>query len=56
MKESASVSGKKNKEDFLKMIDGLPYGTSDDEGYVRYNVFYHPFLLLSLPFLKLGFR
>ena len=50
MKESASVSGEKNREEFLKMIDGLPYGTSDDEGYVRYNVFYHPFFAIKFTF------
>ena len=50
MKESASASGEKNREEFLKMIDGLPYGTSDDEGYVRYNVFYHPFFAIKFTF------
>ena len=50
MRETDSVSGKKNREEFLKMIDGLPYGTSDDEGYVRYNVFYHPFFAIKFTF------
>ena len=52
MKETASASGEKNREEFLKMIDGLPYGTSDDEGYVRYNVFYHPFFAIKFTFPK----
>ena len=52
MKETKSESGEKNKEQFLKMIDGLPYGTSDDEGYVRYNVFYHPFFAIKFTFPK----
>jgi predicted Zn-dependent protease len=47
MKETESMSGKKNKDDFLKMIDGLPYGTSDDEGYMRYSTFYHPFFAIK---------
>ena len=34
------------------MIDGLPYGTSDDEGYVRYNTFYHPFYAIKFTFPK----
>ncbi len=50
MNKTASASGEKNKEEFLKMIDGLPYGTSDDEGYVRYNVFYHPFFAIKFTF------
>jgi predicted Zn-dependent protease len=29
------------------MIDGLPYGTSDDEGYMRYSTFYHPFFAIK---------
>ena len=50
MRETVSASGEKNKEEFLKMIDGLPYGTSDEEGYVRYNVFYHPFFAIKFTF------
>ena len=50
MRKTDSVSGEKNREEFLKMIDGLPYGTSDDEGYVRYNVFYHPFFAIKFTF------
>ena len=52
MNKTASASGEKNKEEFLKMIDGLPYGTSDAEGYVRYNVFYHPFFAIKFTFPK----
>ena len=28
----------RNKTEFLKMIDNLPYGTSAEEGYVRNNI------------------
>ena len=52
MKETESTSGERNRDEFLKMIDGLPYGTSDDEGYVRYNVFYHPFFAIKFTFPK----
>ena len=34
MNLTESSAGIKNKDEFLKMIDGLPYGTSDDEGYM----------------------
>ena len=54
MRETDSAPGQRNRDEFLKMIDGLPYGTSDDEGYVRYNVFYHPFLRLNSLFQKVG--
>ncbi len=47
MNRTESTAGKKNKDEFLKMIDGLPYGTSDDEGYMRYNTFYHPFFAIK---------
>ena len=50
MNQTESKVGIKNKEEFLKMIDGLPYGTSDDEGYTRYNVFYHPFFAIKFTF------
>ncbi len=53
MNETESLEGKKNKDEFLMMIDGLPYGTSDDEGFVRYNVFYHPFFAIKFTFPKL---
>ena len=52
MNETENLEGKKNKDEFLMMIDGLPYGTSDDEGYVRYNVFYHPFFAIKFTFPK----
>lgn len=47
MNETDTIAGKKNKDEFLKMIDGLPYGTSDEEGYMRYNTFYHPFFAIK---------
>jgi predicted Zn-dependent protease len=47
MNQTESMTGKKNKDEFLKMIDGLPYGTSDEEGYMRYNTFYHPFFAIK---------
>ena len=52
MNKTESLEGKKNKDEFLMMIDGLPYGTSDDEGFVRYNVFYHPFFAIKFTFPK----
>ena len=52
MRETDSAPGQRNRDEFLKMIDGLPYGTSDDEGYVRYNVFYHPFFAIKFTFPK----
>tara|TARA_Y100000389_G_scaffold204538_1_gene257796 strand:+ start:8609 stop:10093 length:1485 start_codon:yes stop_codon:yes gene_type:complete len=50
MNKTVSKSGKKNRNEFLKMIDGLPYGSSDDEGYVRHNIFYHPFFAIKFTF------
>ena len=47
MNKTESIGGKKNRDEFLKMIDGLSYGTSDDEGYMRYNTFYHPFFAIK---------
>tara|TARA_Y100000590_G_scaffold57526_2_gene60559 strand:- start:5464 stop:6960 length:1497 start_codon:yes stop_codon:yes gene_type:complete len=40
----------KNKEKFLKMIDGLVYGSSPEEGYVKNNVFYHSDLAIKFSF------
>ena len=31
MNSTENRDGKKNKDEFLKMIDGLPYGTSDEK-------------------------
>ena len=53
MNQTENLEGKKNKDEFLMMIDGLPYGTSDDEGFVRYNTFYHPFFAIKFTFPKL---
>ena len=50
MNSTENRTGKKSKDEFLKMIDGLPYGTSDEEGFVRYNVFYHPFYAIKFTF------
>ncbi len=52
MNQTESMAGKKNKDAFLKMIDGLPYGTSDEEGYMRYNTFYHPFFAIKFSIPK----
>jgi predicted Zn-dependent protease len=52
MNQTESMAGKKNKDAFLKMIDGLSYGTSDDEGYMRYNTFYHPFFAIKFSIPK----
>ena len=43
---------KNNKERFLKMIDGLVYGQSPDEGYVKKNTFYHPDLAIKFSFTE----
>ena len=53
MNETENLEGKKNKDEFLMMIDGLPYGTSDDEGFVKYNTFYHPFFAIKFTYPKL---
>jgi len=53
MNETESLEGKKNRDEFLMMIDGLPYGTSDDEGFVKYNTFYHPFFAIKFTYPKL---
>ncbi len=53
MEETESMQGIENKDEFLMMIDGMSYGTSDEEGYVRYNVFYHPFFAIKFTFPKL---
>jgi len=52
MNQTESMAGKKNKDAFLKMIDGLSYGTSDEEGYMRYNTFYHPFFAIKFSIPK----
>jgi len=52
MNQTESMTGKKNRDEFLKMIDGLPYGTSDEEGYMRYNTFYHPFFAIKFTIPK----
>tara|TARA_Y100000590_G_scaffold286981_1_gene322948 strand:- start:71347 stop:72807 length:1461 start_codon:yes stop_codon:yes gene_type:complete len=41
-----------NKEKFLKMIDGLPYGSSPDEGFVKNNIFYHADLAIKFKILE----
>lgn len=50
MNETESRKGIDKREEFLKMIDGLPYGTSAEEGYVRNNIFYHPFFAIKFEF------
>ena len=40
----------KNKEKFLKMIDGLVYGSSPEDGYVKDNTFYHSGLAIKFSF------
>ena len=40
----------KNKEKFLKIIDGLVYGSSPEEGYVKNNTFYHSDLAIKFSF------
>ncbi|MBS83463.1 MAG: hypothetical protein CMD65_04935 [Gammaproteobacteria bacterium] len=52
--ESKSKNKQKsdNKEKFLKMIDGLPYGSSPDEGFVKNNIFYHADLAIKFNILE----
>jgi len=40
----------KNKEKFLKIIDGLVYGSSPEEGYIKNNTFYHSDLAIKFSF------
>jgi predicted Zn-dependent protease len=39
-----------NKEDYLKAIDGLPFGSSREQGIVRDNRFYHAGMKLTMAF------
>jgi predicted Zn-dependent protease len=41
-----------NRENYLKMIDGLMYGEDPKQGYVENNVFYHPELKFQFPLPK----
>src|SRR4029077_810239 len=39
-----------NRDDFLKAIDGLPFGSSREQGIVRDNRFYHAGMKLTMAF------
>jgi len=41
-----------NRDDFLKAIDGLPFGSSREQGIVRDNRFYHAGMKLTMAFPK----
>jgi predicted Zn-dependent protease len=41
-----------NREDYLKAIDGLPFGSSREQGIVRDNRFYHAGMKLTMAFPK----
>jgi predicted Zn-dependent protease len=41
-----------NRDDFLKAVDGLPYGASREQGIVRENRFYHEGMALTMAFPK----
>jgi predicted Zn-dependent protease len=38
-----------NRDQYLRMIEGLPYGDNPREGYVENSVFYHPDLKFQFP-------
>jgi predicted Zn-dependent protease len=38
-----------NRDNYLKMIDGIVYGEDPNQGYVENNVFYHPVLKFQFP-------
>jgi predicted Zn-dependent protease len=38
-----------NRDQYLRMIEGLPYGDNPREGYVENSVFYHPDLKFEFP-------
>ncbi len=40
---------KENRDEYLRMIDGIVYGEDPREGYVENNVFYHPELKFQFP-------
>ena len=57
-KESANITDQPeggwidNREEYLKVIDGLPYGSSRAQGIVRDNRFYHADMGITLAFPK----
>ncbi len=44
---SIAMNGVQKREEYLRMLDGMVYGDSADQGFSRDNVFYHP---------KIGFK
>jgi predicted Zn-dependent protease len=49
-KEKLNLSNAKiNRENYLKMLDGLVYGEDPKQGFVEDQVFYHPDLKFELP-------
>ena len=52
MKEMAvdPDSMKRNREQFLRAVDGLPYGENPRDGFFRGSTFYHPDLALQITF------
>ncbi len=49
-KSNSSPKKSKNKEKFLKMIDGIMYGSSPEDGYVKGNTFFHSGLAVKFDF------
>ena len=43
-------SGRVNQDEFLRMLDKIPFGSSDSQGFVRNFMFYHRELGLALEF------
>lgn len=48
-KESGKTDLKINRNEYLKMIDGLIFGEDPRQGYVKYNTFFHPELKFYFP-------
>ncbi len=49
-KSKNSIKKNQNKEKFLKTIDGMMYGSSPEDGYVKGNTFFHPALAIKFSF------
>ena len=47
--ESGATNLKIGRDSYLRMIDGLTYGEDPQQGYVKYNTFFHPGLKFHFP-------
>ncbi len=48
-RKTKSTSLKVNRDNYLKMIDGIVYGEDPKQGFVENNIFYHPVLKFQFP-------